>query len=245
MVNTSNFGWLHYTACIVRSMLNTSNSSYAGISSPTTAEGEKRGLDADSRDVMSSEPAAGDKRSALDAPDTDDDDGCAEQGEGPGAAGPKAEQAGTRTKKVRWDGEACNLSRREERKAVMAIIRQIEEMEYKEQAAKAGAWSNGLRAELGMGVRKWVRNVALATQGIVGGARRQKRGSAVRELGRQARSSRTRGRKRPSTSRRGFKTKGKGRMWRRQSAFCLREPARQGRRSVGREWAVWGQEEAL
>ena len=59
---------------------------------------------------MSSEPAAGDKRSTLDAPDTDDDDGCAEQGEGAGAAGPKAEQARTRNKKLRRDGEARNLS---------------------------------------------------------------------------------------------------------------------------------------
>ena len=95
--------------------------------------------------------AAGDKRSALDAPDTDDDDGCAEQGEGAGAAGPKPEQAGMRNKKVRRDGDARNLSQqqREERQAVMAIIRQIEEMEYKEQAAKAGAWSTGLEGRVG------------------------------------------------------------------------------------------------
>ena len=119
------------------------------MSSLTTAEGDKRGLDVIRRVVMSSEPAAGDKRSALDAPDTDDDDGCAEQGEGAGAAGPKPEQAGTRNKKLRWHGEACNLSRREEHKAVMAIIRQIEEMEYKEQAAKAGAWSTGLEGRVG------------------------------------------------------------------------------------------------
>jgi hypothetical protein len=108
--------------------------------------------------VMSSEPAAGDKRSALDAPDTDDDDGCAEQGEGTGAAGPKHEQAGTRNKKLRRDGEARNLSRqqREERQTVMAIKRQIEEMEYKEQAAKAGAWSTGLEGRVGHGSGKVV-----------------------------------------------------------------------------------------
>jgi hypothetical protein len=52
-----------------------------------TAEGDKRGLHAIRRDVMSVEPAAGDKRSALDAPHTHDDDGCAAQGEGAGAAG--------------------------------------------------------------------------------------------------------------------------------------------------------------
>jgi hypothetical protein len=121
------------------------------MSSLTTAEGDKRGLDVISRYVMSSEPAAGDKRSALDAPDTDDDDGCAEQGEGAGAAGPKAEPAGMRNKKLRRDGEARNLSQqqREERQAMMAIVRQIEEMEYKEQAAKAGAWSTGLEGRVG------------------------------------------------------------------------------------------------
>jgi hypothetical protein len=125
--------------------------SYPGMSSLRTAEGDKRGLYVISRDVMSSEPAAGDKRSALDAPDTDDDDGCAEQGEGAGAAGHKPEQAGTRNKKVRRNGDARNLSQqqREERQAVMAIIRQIEEMEYKEQAAKAGAWSTGLEGRVG------------------------------------------------------------------------------------------------
>ena len=130
--------------------------SYPGMSSLTTAEGDKRGLDVISRDVMRSEPAAGDKRSALDAPDTDDDDGCAEQGEGAGAAGPKAEQAGTRSKKLRRDGETRNLSQqqREERQAVMAIIRQIEAMEYKEQAAKAGAWSTGLEGRVGHGSGK-------------------------------------------------------------------------------------------
>ena len=62
-----------------------------------------------SRDVISSEPAADDKPSAIDASDTDDDDDCAEQdckGEGAGATGPKPEQAGTRNKKLRQDGEA-------------------------------------------------------------------------------------------------------------------------------------------
>ena len=60
---------------------------------------------------MSSQPAAGDKRRTLNAPDTDDDDdGCAEQGEGAEAAGPNPEQAGTRNKKLRRDGEARNLS---------------------------------------------------------------------------------------------------------------------------------------
>jgi len=67
---------------------------------------------------MSSQPAAGDKRSALNAPDTDDDAGCAEQGEGAEAAGPNPEQAGTRNKKLRRNGEARNLSPLEERKTV-------------------------------------------------------------------------------------------------------------------------------
>jgi hypothetical protein len=87
-----------------------------------------------------------------------------------------------------------------------------------------------------MGVRKSVRNVSFATHAILGGARRHKRGRAVRE----ARRSKTRGRKRPNTSRKGFKARGKRRLWRRESVLCPREPARQGSRSVGREWAWRG-----
>jgi hypothetical protein len=126
------------------------------MSSLTTAEGDNRGLDVISRDVMRSEPAAGDNRSALDAPDTDEDDGCAEQGKGAGAAGPKPEQAGTRNKKLRRDGEARNLSQqqREECQTVIVSARQINEMEYKEQAAKAGAGSTGLEDRVGHGSGK-------------------------------------------------------------------------------------------
>jgi hypothetical protein len=49
------------------------------------------------------------------------------------------------------DGDALNLSQqlREELQTVMAIIRQIEAMEYKQQAAKAGAWSTGLEGRAG------------------------------------------------------------------------------------------------
>jgi hypothetical protein len=85
----------------------TCNRIYPGMRSPTTQEGDKRELDVIRRDVMSSESAAGDNRSVLDVSDTDV---CAEQGEGVGAAGPKPEQAGTRNKKLRRDGEARKLS---------------------------------------------------------------------------------------------------------------------------------------
>jgi hypothetical protein len=57
----------------------------------------------------------------------------------------------------------------------------------------------------------------------------------VREVGREARSSKARDRVRPNTSRKGFNARGKRRLWRRESILCLRELARQGRRSVGRE----------
>jgi hypothetical protein len=99
------------------------------MSSLTVVEGDKRGLDVISRDLMSSEPAAGDKRSSLYASDTDDDDDCAEQGEGAETAGPKPEQPGTRNKKLRRGDECLNLShqQREERQTMMVIIRQIEE----------------------------------------------------------------------------------------------------------------------
>jgi hypothetical protein len=90
---------------------------------------------------MSSQPAAGDKRSALNAPDTDDDDGCAEQGEGAEAAGPNPEQAGTRNKKLRRNGEARNLSPLEERKTVWPSYGRSGRWRYEEQTGKAGAWS--------------------------------------------------------------------------------------------------------
>jgi hypothetical protein len=75
---------------------------------------------------MNSKPAVGDKRSALDAPDTSDalDDDCAEQGARTAAAGPKPEQGEMRNKKLRRTGGARNLLRPEERKT--AMIRQIE-----------------------------------------------------------------------------------------------------------------------
>jgi hypothetical protein len=60
-----------------------------------------------------------------------------------------------------------------------------------------------------MDVRKWLRNVTFATHAILGGVRRQKRGRAVRELGPEARSSNTRGRKRPKHKQEGFQGKGK------------------------------------
>ena len=65
---------------------------YPWLSSPPAADGDKRGLDVTSRNIVNSEPTTGDKRSALDAPGTFDDDGCAEQGDGTAAAGSKPEQ---------------------------------------------------------------------------------------------------------------------------------------------------------
>ena len=53
----------------------------------TTVEVDKRELDLISRDVMSSEPAVGDKPNSLDVSDTDDEDGCVEQVGGTGAGG--------------------------------------------------------------------------------------------------------------------------------------------------------------
>ena len=51
---------------------------YPDLTSLTTVECDKWGLDVISRDVMSSEPAVDDKRIALDASDTDDDNDCAD-----------------------------------------------------------------------------------------------------------------------------------------------------------------------
>ena len=87
---------------------------------------------------MSSEAIVGYKRSAPYAPDTSEDDGSQpKRGKDAEAAGPQLDLAERqRNKKLRRDGEARNLSR-EERK-MTAIMRQIEVMEQKEKAAKAG-----------------------------------------------------------------------------------------------------------
>ena len=79
----------------------------------------------------------GDKRNARDAPDTDDDDACPGRSKGAGAAGQnlKVEEAEMRSKKLSRHGEPRNLLR-EERK-MMAIMRQIQEIEHKEKVVKA------------------------------------------------------------------------------------------------------------
>jgi hypothetical protein len=76
-----------------------------------------------------------------------------------------------------------------------------------------------------------------ACDAILDGTRWQKRVHTVREVGREARSSKTRDRNRPNTSSQGFKTRGKGSLWRGERILCPREKSRQGRHSVGREWA--------
>ena len=106
-----------------------------------------------SRDMMSSEPIVVNKRSAPDAPDTSDDDGSQpERGKEAEAAGPTLDPSWQterqRNKKLRWDGEARNLSR-EERK-MTAIKWQIEEMEQTEKAEKLGQ-ENGSGVE----TRNW------------------------------------------------------------------------------------------
>jgi hypothetical protein len=101
--------------------------------------------------MIMSEPIVGDKRSASDAPDTSDDDGSqAERGKEAEAAGPKLAQP--RNKKLRRDGEARNLSR-EERK-VTTIMRQMEEMEQKQEAVKAGPCLTQLEGRVGRGNEK-------------------------------------------------------------------------------------------
>jgi hypothetical protein len=97
---------------------------------------------------MSSEPIVGRKRSTPDAPDASDDGSQPERGKEAEAAGPKLDHTERqRNKKLRQDGEARNLSR-EERK-MTAIMRQIEEMEQREKAVKAGPCSTQLEGSVG------------------------------------------------------------------------------------------------
>jgi hypothetical protein len=73
------------------------------------------------------------------------------------------------------------------------------------------------------------------------GAREQDRGCAEREVGRGARSLKTRERKRPGTSRVVSKAKAKRRLWRRGSVPRPRKTTRQKSSSKKKEWAVVGQ----
>jgi hypothetical protein len=73
------------------------------------------------------------------------------------------------------------------------------------------------------------------------GAREQDRGCAEREVGRGARSLKTRERKRPSTSRVASKAKAKRRLWRRESIPHPRKATRPKSSSMKKEWAAAGQ----
>jgi hypothetical protein len=108
---------------------------------------------------------------------------------------PEMSQTKTGSIKKQKDFALISLSRL---RLVMLVI-------CRERSARAGS---------GMERRKWVRNVAFATRAILGRWRRQQRGCTVREVGREARSSQARGRKRPSTSRVAVKAKKKKRLWR-------------------------------
>ena len=128
----------------------------------------------------------------------------------------------------------------------MIIMRQIEEMEQKEKAVKAATWSTQLEARVGVEMRKLVKNVAFAKRAILGRARQcQYRDREVGEVGREARNSLTRRRKRPSTIGVVLKAKGKRRLWRSESVPCPKQTTEQGSSSVGRKWLGKGQEEAL
>jgi hypothetical protein len=91
-----------------------------------------------------------------------------------------------------------------------------------------------------MKTRKWVRNVSFATSAMLG-AREQDRGCAEREVGRGARSLKTRERKRSSTSRVVLKAKAKTRLWRRESVPYPRKATRPKSSSMKTEYAVAGQ----
>jgi len=91
-----------------------------------------------------------------------------------------------------------------------------------------------------METRKWVRNVGFARHAMLG-AREQDRGCAEREVGRVARSLKTRERKRPGTSRVASKAKPKRMLWRRGSVHYPRKTTRPKSSSMKKEWAVVGQ----
>jgi hypothetical protein len=157
---------------------------------------------------MSSKPIVGCKH-APDAPVTSDDNSSQpERGQQPQAAGPKLDQAERqRNKKLRRDGEARNLSR-EERK-MTAIMRQIEEMEKKEKAVKAGPGSTQLEGRVGnrndtVGEKRRIRDACDTGGEAAGHGLRGEGGGAGDEKFEKKR------KKEAKHKQRGFEGKGKG-----------------------------------
>ena len=97
-------------------------------------------------------------------------------------------------------------------------MRQIEEMtgHARDKTIQAGAWSAQLEGRVGMEMRKWATNVAVATRATLGGARQKHRVYVAREVGQEARSSKRRARKRPIT-RLALKANGKWKLLIRES----------------------------
>jgi hypothetical protein len=79
-----------------------------------------------------------------------------------------------------------------------------------------------------MGISKWVRNVGFATLAKLGAQSEGERGGGTRIE--KFENSKTRGRKRPSTSRVAMKAKGMRRLWRRESLLSPRQPGTHRRR---------------
>jgi hypothetical protein len=133
---------------------------------------------------MSSELAAGDKRSVIHGPVTDDDD-YAEQDE-------RSRTLGGETVKLSMMRDCESLSLSHERIARKLCPSYVRSGKWttKSRRPRLVLGQVGLRAVLGMGVRKWVRNVAFETHAILGvGAIRKKRGGTVRYVWREARNS--------------------------------------------------------
>ena len=107
-----------------------------------------------------------------------------------------------------------------------AIMRQIEETEQKEKTVKAGPCSTQIEGGVGNVDEKVGEKRRFREAGDAVRARQQDKGCAVREVGREARSLKTRNRKRPGTSRVASEAKAKRRLWRRGSVPNLRKTTR-------------------
>ena len=139
---------------------------------------------------MSSEPAVGDKRSGPDATDISDGVGGHGRSQEAGAAGQQCELAEMRSKKLKKDGEARNLSR-EESKMMAFMWGQLEDAQGG-QGVKADYLSTQLEGRGGHGKEKVGQKRIFRDACDTGEAGRQQRGRVVREVWQEAGSSKTR-----------------------------------------------------
>ena len=107
----------------------------------------------------------------------------------------------------------------------MEYIRQTEEMEYEEQEVKTGAWSTGLEGRVGYGSGKVGEKRRFRNACDTGWGEEADEGPHGEGGGTEGEKLKDKRQKETRHRQEGRKARGKGRLWRRESVLCPRQPA--------------------